>query len=182
MYLYVYESFRGGRQHRKETEELAAYCVDQYMMEEGPRTGCAPGNTSREILRTERGKPYFKDLPFRFSVSHTGNLWVCLIDTQDVGVDVQKIRKCRSDKIAERYYTPDERQYIHERGEDGFFQIWTRKEAYVKYTGDGLTERIRFFSTLKESGVNFMDFDLMDQVKGSCCMKTKGELWIRQIR
>lgn len=136
-----------------------------------------------QILRTPKGKPYFKDGSLEFSVSHTGKLWVCLISNEQepVGVDVQAMRPCHREKIAERYYTADEQEFVSATGEAGFFQIWTRKEAYAKYTGEGLNERIASFSTLKKSPVQFVDFDIWAGVKGSCCMKEKSELWIRTL-
>lgn len=177
MYLYIYEGYQGGRGGRERTENLVRKAAELYITEERIRLGAVSG----QILRTERGKPYFKEVPIEFSVSHTKDLWVCLIDREPVGIDVQEIRQCRSEKIAARYYTEDEREYIRTMGETGFFQIWARKEAYVKYTGDGFTEQIKQFSTLKGTSVEFIDFDIRAGVKGSCCMKEKRELWIRRI-
>lgn len=177
MYLYVYEGYQGGAGGRQRTEELVRRAAKQYIREERLSLGTVSG----EILRTERGKPYFKEAPVEFSVSHTGPLWVCLIDTEPVGVDVQKIRPCRREKIAERYYTPDEQEYAEAMGENGFFQIWARKEAYVKFTGDGITEKMKDVSTLKDEGIEFVDFELREGVKGSCCMRERKEVWIRRL-
>lgn len=177
MYLYMYENFHGGKSRQEETEALIRRCIRQYGEEEGlalkPET---------PIVREAKGKPRFSSGFPEFSVSHTGSLWVCLMGNQTVGVDVQKIRKCSMNAIARRYYTPDEQQYAADMGAEGFFRIWTRKEAYAKFTAQGLNEELRFFSTLKESGLVFSDLFLMEGVKGACCMKEKSELWIRQIR
>lgn len=181
MYLYVCDSYgekKEGRQRLAVSESLVLDSAKMYIIEERMRLGTASG----QILRTPKGKPYFKDVPLEFSVSHTGGLWVCLIDRSPVGVDIQEIRKCQREKIARRYYTPDEQEYAAAMGEAGFFQIWARKEAYVKYTGEGLNEDIKFFSTLKSDNVEFIDFDLCEGVKGSCCMKEMCELWIRKIK
>lgn len=177
MYLYVYEGYRGGRGGQQQTEELVRRSAELYIKEEKMKLGTVSG----QILRAQRGKPYFKEVPIEFSVSHTGSLWVCLMDEEPVGVDVQEIRKCRSDKIAARYYTPDERAYVKEMGESGFFQIWTRKEAYAKYTGEGITKEIMYVSTLRDASVEFIDFSVKEGVKGSCCLREKKELWIRKI-
>lgn len=181
MYLYVcedYEREREGRQRLEVSESLVRRSARMYAIEEQLTLGTA----LEQILRTSKGKPYFKNAPLEFSVSHTGGLWVCLMDSSPVGVDVQKIRTCQREKIAKRYYTPDEQEYAASLGEAGFFQIWARKEAYVKYTGEGITENMKFFSTLKSDSVAFVDFDLCQGVKGSCCMKEKRELWIRNIK
>ena len=179
MYLYVYEGFRGGSDRQHQTEELVAKAVEAFDAE----TGLSLGDMSREILRAEKGKPYFKELPLQFSVSHTDDLWVCLISasTESLGVDVQQIKETRQDKIAERYFTDDEKEYLKEKGESVFFEIWTRKEAYAKYTGRGLSKELAEISTLKNDEVKFIDFDIRAGVKGSCCVKEKGELCIRMI-
>lgn len=176
MYLYVYEGYRGGKGGQQRTEDLVRRATKLYMKEEQ-----FPEKFSDQILRAERGKPYFKECSIEFSVSHTSDLWVCLMDSEPVGVDVQVIRKCRSEQVARRYYTGEEQAYIRTEGEQAFFQIWTRKEAYAKYTGRGLTEDIKDFSTLQESSVKFVDFDIREGIKGSCCMRRKKELWIRKI-
>lgn len=177
MYLYVYDTYTGGSDRRQKSENLMRSCAEKYIIEEKVPSECISG----EILRTPKGKPYFKEIPVEFSVSHTGTLWVCLMGKETVGVDVQQMRRCRYDRIADRYYTQDEQEYVKQMGEEGFFQIWVRKEAYAKYTGEGLTEAMKEFSTLKDGGVSFVDFDIKAGVKGSCCMKEKCELWIRKI-
>ncbi len=177
MYVYVYDHYQGGREGRRNTERLVRRCAEMYIMEER----LPVGTVSSEILRAPKGKPYFKELPLDFSVSHTGSLWVCAMDTRPVGIDVQAFRKCRYAKIAKRYYTSDEQEYVSAMGEAGFFRIWTRKEAYAKYTGEGLTNDMKKFSTLKNDVVDFVDFDIRQGVKGSCCMKEKRELWIRNL-
>lgn len=180
MDLYVYEGYKGGRSGRRETEELAALAAQLFLEKKYGHSG----PISYRIRRMPGGKPYFQDIPLEFSVSHTGSLWVCLIadGTAPVGVDIQAVRSCRRDSIAARYYTEDEQEYVRRTGEDGFFQIWTRKEAYVKYTGEGLSRQLASFSTLQDSAVEFIDFQLCSGVKGSCCVKEKSELWIKTIK
>ncbi|MCQ4637762.1 4'-phosphopantetheinyl transferase superfamily protein [Anaerovorax odorimutans] len=177
MYVYIYEGYQGGRGGRQRTEALVRRAAKLYAAEERLNLGAF----SDEILRAERGKPYFEEIPIEFSVSHTGSLWVCSMGAEAMGIDVQEIRGCRREKIADRYYTADEREYVRANGEAGFFQIWTRKEAYAKYTGDGFTESLRVFSTLAGKDVEFIDFDIGAGVKGSCCVREKCELWIRKI-
>ena len=95
MYLFIYEGFSGGPDRSIRTEELVLRATVAYAEE----MDIALEGMSWEIERTEKGKPYFKELPLSFSVSHTNNLWVCLIsDCADpVGVDVQKKKEysCR---------------------------------------------------------------------------------------
>ncbi|MBQ9718302.1 MAG: 4'-phosphopantetheinyl transferase superfamily protein [Clostridia bacterium] len=91
------------------------------------------------------GKPYFPSHPdVHFSVSHTGGIWVCAFASREVGCDVQDHRTnddpARLERLAKRWFSDGERQYLAERGyaPEEFYRIWSRKEAYVKFTGDGI--------------------------------------------
>lgn len=91
------------------------------------------------------GKPYFPSHPdVHFSVSHSGSFWVCAFSDGEVGCDVQEFRKnddpVRLNRLAERWFSEGERRYLdgHGRTPAEFYRIWTRKEAYVKFTGHGI--------------------------------------------
>ncbi|MBE6037038.1 MAG: 4'-phosphopantetheinyl transferase superfamily protein [Clostridiales bacterium] len=130
-----------------------------------------PRKARRAVAEGSHGKPYLPAMPHVFfSVSHSGVLWVCLLDKAPVGVDVElgtagtdspngvptadgaESRKAPAGrpfaKLAERYFTPAEQALfaVLGAGEAAFLQIWTRKEAYIKYTGRGLSQGLRTFS------------------------------------
>lgn len=194
MYLYVHEEYKNRPGRRLETEELILRAVKSYMTE----TGQEACGLSWEILRSPKGKPYFAQLPIEFSVSHTENLWVCLMakGIGAVGVDIQTIKPYSYEKIAAGYYTRQEQDYVARHGKEGFFRIWVRKEAYAKYTGRGLGKYLAEIPTMtdedllscadnaaageSESPV-FIDIDIRDGVKGACCVKEKENIWIRKI-
>jgi 4'-phosphopantetheinyl transferase len=85
------------------------------------------------------GKPVLPDGP-GFSLSHAGELvGVAVRVDGPVGLDVEQVRDVADlDALAEHVRSPAERA----RGDldpAAFFRTWTRKEALVKATGDGLT-------------------------------------------
>ena len=95
-----------------------------------------------------RGKPAlahsFADFDLHFSVSHSEDIAVyAFARGRQVGVDVEAYREIScADDIAMRFFSESERdsyQTLHtfERPV-GFFNCWTRKEAFVKALGDGL--------------------------------------------
>ena len=96
------------------------------------------------IERAPKGKPYFRNLPdLHFSVSHSGDVFVCAFSDAPVGVDIQEYKKrpdeaerCR--KIAARFFHFDEVDALDADTVSAFYNIWTAKESYVKFTGDGI--------------------------------------------
>lgn len=109
------------------------------------------------VIPTERavhpgGKPYFADQPsLHFSISHTRSQWACLFANMEVGLDIEEIRSCRQEVIAERFFHPLEQAWLKRHPED-FFRIWTAKESLVKWSGRGLAEAFSGFSTVDTDG------------------------------
>jgi len=95
------------------------------------------GDLDFEIDLTENGKPFFVNLPLEFSVTNCSGMWMCAISENPCGVDLQVARKAPGEKIAERFFKPEEAEYVKRVGEEGFFRIWTRREAYGKMIGEG---------------------------------------------
>ncbi|MBR3631299.1 MAG: 4'-phosphopantetheinyl transferase superfamily protein [Oscillospiraceae bacterium] len=94
-----------------------------------------------EILRTERGKPYFPAHPeIRFSISHCRGLAVCLLSDRECGVDAEGRRPLR-EKVAARVFTPEEQAALRRAADPDmlFTRLWTLKEAYVKAIGIGVS-------------------------------------------
>ncbi len=95
------------------------------------------------------GKPYIEELPdVHFSISHAGDYWACAIGENEVGLDLQDYRKRNYEKIAKRFFHPSETEWLRSHDEDDFFLIWAMKESYVKYTGDGLSKGLDYFSVV----------------------------------
>lgn len=99
-----------------------------------------------------RGKP-FLDQPssrgdFRFNLSHSGRLVaIALARGREVGVDVESIHRLEDwSLLAERIFSSRElcelRALPKTQQRDAFFNGWTRKEAYLKATGEGLTDTL----------------------------------------
>lgn len=101
------------------------------------------------LLKNEYGKPCFSGFPdIHFNISHTEKAILVAVSDENVGVDIEKITNARNG-VAQKYFTDDEKQYC--QGQDArFFEIWTKKEAYAKYTGKGLIEGFSTFSVLSD--------------------------------
>ncbi len=81
----------------------------------------------------------------RFNVSHSGGMALYAVTRErKVGVDLERIRPdFANEEIAERFFSPQEVAAFHalppESRLEAFFACWTRKEAYIKARGEGLS-------------------------------------------
>lgn len=110
------------------------------------------GIDSAEVLYTGRGKPYVKGTPNDTFVSVTtaDEIMVVAFSSKPIGIDGErmtrfenpdaKTKKMDYVALADRFFTSDEAEYVRDGAEgERFAQIWVRKEAYVKYTGEGMS-------------------------------------------
>lgn len=109
------------------------------------------GSEPQELVfsYSEKGKPFLepqsRDDRLEFNVSHSGELALMAFSRErQLGVDVEQIRENLDPaSIARRYFSQNEQKQLAaleptERY-GGFFRCWTRKEAYIKARGDGLS-------------------------------------------
>lgn len=73
-----------------------------------------------------------------------------------IGVDIEFVGSRGNDEIVERFFSPSERDaYLHLPTQErpmAFYRAWTRKEAYLKATGAGLSRPLSSFTVLSEPG------------------------------
>jgi len=113
----------------------------------GRYLGCPPDRL--QFRHGPAGKPALTE-PFGgdalgFNVSHSHGLaLLAMARGREVGVDVEKIRPgLATEDIATRFFAPREvamlRAVPMPLRASAFFTCWTRKEAYIKATGKGLS-------------------------------------------
>lgn len=80
-----------------------------------------------------------------FNISHSGGVALFAFSRRrEIGVDVEQIRRDFDvEAIARRFFSAREQVQLAalpaEQRVEAFFRCWTRKEAYIKATGDGLS-------------------------------------------
>lgn len=113
---------------------------------------CAVDAKSIKISLSEDGKPFAVDCNVNFNISHSGNWVICAVSENEIGIDIEKIRSVNP-RAAEKFACAEELKYIASH-ENGFFEIWTLKEAYFKCIGTGLGADIKTVSfEVKENGI-----------------------------
>lgn len=96
-----------------------------------------------EVYCGPHGKPYIKEQPFFYNISHSGDYVFCAVSGQEIGADIQKKESGREKRVAERFFSGREMAAIREMSDDAgkrdlFYRLWTRKEALGKLSGDGI--------------------------------------------
>lgn len=114
------------------------------------RTGA--GFKDINIKAGKTGKPFLSDMPgFEFNISHTRNAIAAIVSDRPVGIDIERIRNIDIG-FAQDVFTDNERAWLNKLPEDRytrFFSLWTKKEAFVKYTGMGLSLDLKSFDVTR---------------------------------
>lgn len=136
-----------------------------FALENGGRASCVLEDKAQLAYRAS-GKPFFSNYPnFAISISHTKHLALCALAEQAraplIGIDIELARrvpvalakKCLTQKelnfvnaFNERAQNTDENflpqnfnaNFLLDSFEKRFLYLWTKKESYIKATGEGL--------------------------------------------
>ncbi|HKV80418.1 MAG TPA: 4'-phosphopantetheinyl transferase superfamily protein [Candidatus Sulfotelmatobacter sp.] len=92
-----------------------------------------------------QGKPFLQNSPVHFSVSHSEDrVLFAFCKNHELGIDLEYMRDLPdAERLARRFFAPSE--FLEFCGTspairtEAFFCRWTRKEAYLKATGLGLS-------------------------------------------
>lgn len=93
-----------------------------------------------EILVAERGKPYFADTSWHFSISHTKGHVFCALSQKNVGMDAEEVDRDINLNLADKILSPEE-FVCFQASEDkrlALLKLWVLKEAQGKLTGEGI--------------------------------------------
>ena len=168
MKLYIKNNYNSKNEN---SEALAKKVLALYMNEK--ETSASFDAEDFLIERTLKGKPYLAKVPatnensvgldsIHFSISHTDDLWACIVSENNLGLDIQCAKeRTNMEAVAKRFFGEDEQKYVEEafsrgqrEGETAFYRVWTGREAYAKYTGEGFFgESLKKFSVVKVSNI-----------------------------
>jgi len=134
--------------------ERIPHCPDQLLFEYG-----------------KYGKPYLKNIMLQFSLSYTHGTYIVAISDGEIGADIE-LQRIAKPHVANRCFTDSENHYLHQDMElfdRRFYELWTHKEAYVKYTGEGFHQSPQSIDVLSQSIRNILYTLIDDDVIISLC-------------
>ncbi len=134
MKLYLYDKEKGHK--RVQTDMMIRESLNAYI------SGHSLAPYDGQIKRTNLGKPYI-DYPLFIGVTHTDDIVIIGIDEDNFGIDAETAgrKPARRKEISKKFFAEAECALI-ENAKDkdtAFLDIWVKKEAYVKFTGEGLS-------------------------------------------
>lgn len=97
------------------------------------------------ISYTQLGKPFLDEMENQiyFNVSHSHDIsLIAMSTTKVVGIDVEFVKNGNDFlRVAERVFSPEEYENLRDVSTaSDFYYLWTRREAFVKALGTGLSD------------------------------------------
>lgn len=98
------------------------------------------GNPMPEILTGHRGKPYFAEGNYHFSITHTRHHVFVVLKEHPVGIDAEEKDRKVDLHLAEKILSPNEKIRFEaaENKQEFLLKLWVLKEAAGKLTGEGI--------------------------------------------
>lgn len=174
--------FKSGLRLRKPDSILGYATVIQYMKNK---------SIDPIILLDKRGKPYCKESPIKFNVSHSKDVVVCAFSEFEVGIDVEYI-DFQNKNISDLYpLVLSNREFLKmnliPNQEDRiyyFYKLWCYKESYVKKTGVGLRKKFNDIDIKKviQEGTFFSEIQLNNNYNCLVCAEAVEPIRVSEIR
>lgn len=129
--------------NKKSAESAAGRRILDILLSE-----CGVAATSENIKTGKQGKPYLAELPnVDFNITHSNGFVACILSVGEgrVGIDAEPA-ECpyppeKQKALASRFFSEDEQKCLF-HGEKTFSELWTRREACLKMTGEGFAKGI----------------------------------------
>lgn len=136
-------------------------CIGYFLLIQALRDNHYPIETLPEYQYNQHGKPHLAEFPqLHFSISHCKKAVIVAISNNPIGIDIELPRKINTSLLS-RVCSPEEKKLIMQstNPEKTFIALWTKKEAYSKMLGIGISH-IELSSGIYES--EFESFEVLN--------------------
>ncbi|NCB91292.1 MAG: 4'-phosphopantetheinyl transferase superfamily protein [Clostridia bacterium] len=129
------------------------------------------------------GKPYLREHEdIFFNISHSGEYVACVVADVPVGIDIQHHAEGRIEKIANKILSPSEMLQFEQEGRsaESFYHFWTKKESYLKFTGEGISCEL---DQLLYEKCRFYDLNLWNEYTVKICTPDdwEGKIIVKEV-
>ena len=163
------------KQEKDRVASVLAFLLLRYALSEEYAITAMP-----QIETDANGKPYDVNHAYHFNLSHCDIAVACALDTAPVGVDVQDFRFVK-ENVIKKVCSPQEQRLLQQADcpEALFAAFWASKEAYGKYTGQGIGYDLKstcfcekdVFPCVFENGKSMIRTQLKDCFALSVCAR-----------
>lgn len=139
------------RNRRFRDQALSA--ASSLLLDRALKDGLGSSVLQAELGAGPYGKPFLKGAGgFQFSITHSGEYAACAAGDCPVGVDVEQMKADGRDilEIAKRFFHRAEYEQLRKSPDPtiDFYRLWTLKESYLKFLGEGLHRPLNSFCVL----------------------------------
>lgn len=137
-----------------------------------------------KFIYNQKGKPNLEEKingnNLKFNLSHKNQYIIYGFSLVNIGIDLELINHKKTLlPIAKRFFTTEESQYLQQLGvekqNEMFYQFWTKKEAYLKAIGEGLSGGLDTIDFCQNSHSHpqwqIHNFYLTDNYLGAVCVE-----------
>lgn len=130
--------------HDRKSRLLARLMLLQCLQEENK------ASYVNEWERDGNYKPFIKKW-HHFNISHSGNVILFLFGQKRVGIDIEEVKPFEYDQLLINFH-PAEIKFIETSQNKirAFYEIWVRKEAFLKAVGIGITTNLEKYDCTAE--------------------------------
>lgn len=149
-------------------------------------------NSNFEYRFNENNKPYLDDVNIHFNISHSGEYVIVAISENEVGCDIEEVKKIDL-KIANKFFYNSEYENIINSSNplDMFYRYWTLKESFMKSIGLGLSfglnnfeinidKQITINQSINNNNYRFKEIDIKGY-KCSICLLNDSDVILKEI-
>lgn len=101
--------------------------------------------------RDKTNKPFIQGSTLNFNISHSGKTVICAISKYNIhlGIDIEEIKNIDVKGFNNVFHQNEFNVIMQTNSIDLFYKYWTRKEAYTKAIGRGITIPLSSIDTTK---------------------------------
>jgi 4'-phosphopantetheinyl transferase len=120
------------------------YILGRYLNQAAAQVAFALGNNKKPFLVTDGRSA------IQYNITHAGDWILLAVSSEAVGIDVEFVDKeFQFNDILEEHFSQAEIAFIEQNNPaENFYLLWTRKEALLKATGQGLGEHLKVTPSL----------------------------------